>query len=81
MAFFGGGSVKIWLGDVGCSGTETRLIDCSYRVNILYCDHTEDAGVRCALPGKYYATLCNSALCLAPKPRTFLLEHHNDMLI
>ena len=42
------GTGQIWLDDVSCRGTETRLIDCP--ANLLGthdCGHTEDAGVRC----------------------------------
>ena len=43
---FGEGIGRIWLGDVRCSGSETRLIDC--RNDTFYCRHDEDVGVRCA---------------------------------
>ena len=34
------------LDDVGCTGTETRLIECPATLNH-NCAHSEDAGVRC----------------------------------
>ena len=43
---FGEGIGRIWLGNVRCSGSETRLIDC--RNSTFYCRHDEDVGVRCA---------------------------------
>ena len=45
----GPGSGPIHLDNVGCAGTEQRLIDCPYhgRPN---CSHSEDAGVACASP-------------------------------
>ena len=43
------GSGPIWLDDVHCAGTESRLIDCpAQAVGTHNCDHVEDAGVRCA---------------------------------
>ena len=38
---------QIWLTDVRCDGTESRLIDCSSILESNSCIHTEDAGVRC----------------------------------
>ena len=43
------GSGRIWLDNVECTGSETRLVDC--RANPLgthNCGHSEDAGVMCA---------------------------------
>ena len=49
---FSNGAGRIWLDNVNCRGTESRLIDCSANeVGVHDCDHTEDAGVRC-LPCK-----------------------------
>ena len=47
-AFFGQGTGAIVLDDVACSGTETRLTDCTFNPNH-NCQHSEDAGVRCQL--------------------------------
>ena len=46
FSFFGQGSGPIHLDDVRCTGTERRLIDCTY-TRIDNCFHFEDAGVRC----------------------------------
>ena len=47
-AHFGAGAGPIHLDNVGCTGSETNLTDCSYNsvVNCLR-GHSEDAGVRC----------------------------------
>ena len=45
------GTGQIWLDNVNCAGTETRLIDCPhYPASPLgdhNCYHSEDAGVQC----------------------------------
>ena len=47
-AEFGRGSGKIWLDDVGCSGSESNLGQCSHQDwGSHNCGHDEDAGVRC----------------------------------
>ena len=47
-AHFGAGTVTIYLDDVGCTGSETNLIDCSRSSTVTcYSGHSEDAGVRC----------------------------------
>ena len=46
-AYFGQGSGSILLNSVGCSGSESRLIDCSYSTYTGGCSHSDDAGVQC----------------------------------
>ena len=47
---FTNGMGQIWLSDVQCVGTETRLIDCdSNPLGVDYCHHYEDAGVVCQM--------------------------------
>ncbi|XP_072178827.1 galectin-3-binding protein-like [Diadema setosum] len=48
-AHFGQGSGQIWLAGVVCAGTENSLLQCRrpYWGCKHYCDHREDAGVRC----------------------------------
>ena len=47
-AAFGQGSGSIWLSNVGCNGTEERLLDCSTSAFGSHtCSHSRDAGVRC----------------------------------
>ena len=43
------GTGQIWLDNVECTGTETRLIRCpANTVGSHNCDHGDDAGVTCA---------------------------------
>ena len=46
---FTDGVGQIWLDNVNCVGSETRLIDCprSNPIGTHNCVHAEDAGVRC----------------------------------
>ena len=45
---FTNGNGQIWLDNVACVGTETRLIDCpATPLGTHNCAHHEDAGVRC----------------------------------
>lgn len=49
-ARFGQGTGLIVLDQLACTGTETRLIDCSHRgfnTTGSSCGHDDDAGVRC----------------------------------
>ena len=46
-AYYGQGTAPILLDNVGCSGTESRLIDCTYDSNTTDCSHSDDAGARC----------------------------------
>ena len=48
-ALHGQGSGSILLDDVACTGTESRLIDCSYDSSTADCSHSEDAAVYCSI--------------------------------
>ena len=57
-AYFGQGSGPIHLDNVACTGSESRLLDCSHISNH-NCGHHKDAGVTCpgmliTLPGYIY---------------------------
>ena len=54
---FGSGTGQIWLDDVNCVGTESRLISCSNRgVGSHNCVHSEDVAVYCS-PRKPLSTV------------------------
>lgn len=46
-AQYGQGIIPILLDDVSCSGTEARLIDCTYDSSTSDCSHSDDASVKC----------------------------------
>ena len=51
-ALFGEGLGIIWLDNVRCVGTETRLANCpANALGAHNCVHSEDAGVRCEAQG------------------------------
>ena len=60
-AHFGQGTGVIWLDNVGCSGSEPSLDQCSNREwgNLRSCSHAEDAGVRCTGSNGIYIILCD----------------------
>ena len=43
----GASSQDIWLADVACGGSESRLIDCRHSTLTSYCSHSDDVGIVC----------------------------------
>ena len=58
---FTNGVGQIWLDNVQCVGTETRLIDCPYLspIGTHNCAHFEDAGVRCTTTSEHNYVPCH----------------------
>ena len=52
QASFGPGTGQIWLDDLSCTRSESRLVDCNHNgFGVHNCVHGEDAGVVCE--GRY----------------------------
>ncbi|XP_071142954.1 scavenger receptor cysteine-rich domain-containing protein DMBT1-like [Mytilus edulis] len=43
------GHGPIWINDVNCLGSETRLLNCIYNADTSNCRHSEDVGIHCFL--------------------------------
>ena len=65
-AHFGQGTGSIYLDNVACTGTEERLINCSYNRDPADCSHTQDVGIHCE-PRKYIA---RTTSCVFPLKST-----------
>ena len=60
-AYFGQGTGPIHLDNVGCSGSESVLVQCNH-LTATSCVHAEDAGVRCSPPGERMLLSCLATL-------------------
>ena len=57
-AFYGRSSGFIYLDNVGCTGTESRLVDCSHDgIGVHNCRHSEDTGIQCQVSGMQSKTM------------------------
>lgn len=57
-AKFGQGSGPIWLSDMNCLGTEVAILECpGADLGVADCTHSNDAGVSCIDPSKYYGLM------------------------
>ena len=62
-AHFGAGSGNVWLEDVACSSTNTKILQCSSSpIGQDTCTHSEDAGVGCE--GTAFTIINNDTLYL-----------------
>lgn len=63
-AAFGPGTGPIYLDNLECTSSETRLVDCLHTGFDAhnYCLHIEDAGLRCQTPSMYFL-LCHVVMC------------------
>lgn len=43
------GNNAIWLKDVMCSGSEGKLLNCTYKIDTSQCSHHDDVGIHCFL--------------------------------
>ncbi|CAG2228187.1 unnamed protein product [Mytilus edulis] len=43
------GNGTIWLDDINCSGSENKLINCTYSIDASHCLHSYDVGLHCYL--------------------------------
>uniref|UniRef100_A0A671KPI8 SRCR domain-containing protein n=1 Tax=Sinocyclocheilus anshuiensis TaxID=1608454 RepID=A0A671KPI8_9TELE len=74
-AHFRQGSGQIWLDDVGCSGSESLLSQCSHpSIGTHNCGHHEDAGVVCSQDADSFPDLHT---CSCFSWRTYPVQLHN----
>lgn len=72
-AVYGAGTGSIWLDNVLCAGSETRLIDCTANaIGSHNCGHSEDASVRCVVPGMLFIQFSLSSHTLTLNSTVYL---------
>ena len=82
-------SVPIWLDDLGCTGTETRLVSCNHPgVNVENCAHSKDIGLVChgnptSSPTTGECRYSNISLCIFDKSSAwnFNVPIHYQLLL
>ena len=59
---FGGGTGPIFLDELGCTGTETSLLQCNRftGLGLHSCDHSQDAGVSCRGKENIFLTITHN---------------------
>ena len=63
------GTFGIFLDNLGCTGTESRLIQCPHNgVNVHNCQHFEDVGVRCL---ESLTSTSTNIVLVKPSPKPF----------
>ena len=72
-AYFGGGVGPIYLDNVGCSGSESNLTECSRSFIVSCYSHSDDAGVRCQ--GELYFSSCTSRRQKLLKDMNYVITH------
>ena len=78
--FFSTGDGPIFFDDVGCSGSESQLSDCSHRGwNVNNCGHSEDAGVFCATSSPTSGPTSSQIPGDSPSPVSFGWINVNDV--
>ena len=78
---FGAGTGPIRLSQVGCAGSETRLIDCpAVAPSTSMCNHDADVGVICQpliFPGRFAAKLYGYGPLKGSRFNTLLVLNQN----
>ena len=74
LARFGSGSGQVWLDNVGCSGSESTIVNCRHNGwGSHNCEHSEDASVICS------SMLSPQAIFKVPFPLLSVCICHNSI--